>query len=137
MSTQGKWRGQVDGVWYGPIEASGTVNLSATITGAAQVTAAVFVDEPVLQNSAGFLYFEKQYKYKYNIEEDALVVLEKAAQRRIESKQLVTLEKTFKDMGVAYKDAYKEAFVSILAELRAEIQAAEDEQIALIIASML
>lgn len=89
------------------------------------------------RNSAGFTYLEKQYKYKYNIEDEAVVVLEKAAKQRLESEQLVTLEKTFDDVGIVYRDAYKEAFTLILEQLRAEMQAAEDEQIAIIIASML
>lgn len=41
MSTQGQWRGNVDGVWYGPDEAGapGFVNLSATLTGGGSVEA--------------------------------------------------------------------------------------------------
>lgn len=93
------------------------------------------LDQPIL--SGGIINFASQYKYRYNVEEDVAAVLKQAAKRRIESKQLVTLEKTFRDMGVAYKDAYREAFVVILAQLRAEIQEQEDEQIAMIIASML
>ena len=36
MSTQGQWRGEVDGVWYGPVDAGaagGFVNLSAVLGG--------------------------------------------------------------------------------------------------------
>lgn len=96
-------------------------------------------DQPI--QGGGIINFASQYKYRYNVEEEAVPVLEQAAKQQIEQKQLVTLEKTFRDMGVAYKDAYKDAykevFAIILAQLRAEIQEQEDEQIAIIIASML
>lgn len=41
MSTQGQWRGDIDGLWYGADGGGGpaTVNLAATLTGAGVVTA--------------------------------------------------------------------------------------------------
>lgn len=93
------------------------------------------LDQPIL--SGGLLDFASKYKYRYNVDEEVITVLEKAARERIDRRQLVTLEKTFRDMGVAYRDSYRDAFVAILAQLRIEKQEAEDEQIMAIIASML
>lgn len=94
--------------------------------------------EPVVQiNGAGFLrYDRKHYKYKYKLQEDALQAIEQAAETRIKSKQITTLQSALERMGVVYHDAYKAAFIEILAQLRAE-QDAEDEQIAQIIAALL
>jgi hypothetical protein len=43
MSTQGQWRGEVDGLWYGPVTAGGpsVVNLAANLTGGGSVDANV------------------------------------------------------------------------------------------------
>ena len=96
--------------------------------------------QETVTNSAGFARLDRgHYRYKYKIEEEALQALEKAAQERIDTRQIATLEKTFKRLGVVYEDAYKQAFVEILAQLRAEkaAQDAEDEQIAQIIAALI
>lgn len=43
MSTQGQWRGDVDGDWFGDVGSGSIVNLSAVLTGAGNVSANVSV----------------------------------------------------------------------------------------------
>lgn len=93
-----------------------------------------------ITNGAGFLRLDRgHYKYKYKLKEEEIEAIEKVAKASITEKQLSTLQSTFERIGIAYNDAYKSAFYEILAQLRAEqaAQAAEDEQIAAIIAALL
>ena len=96
--------------------------------------------EETQRNGAGFARLDRgHYRYKYKIKEDALKALEQAAQERIATQGMATLQKTLERLGVVYEDAYKQAFIEILAQLRAEkaAQDAEDEQIAQIIAALI
>jgi len=93
-------------------------------------------------NSAGLLQLHRQYKYSYQAEQKLAAIQPEIARALTEQAvEVVGLQASqeqakaaLQRMGIAYREAYQEIFAELVAEMR---QAQEDEQVALIVASLL
>lgn len=88
----------------------------------------------------GGVRLRKTYQYKYQAELDKLApevasaISAKAVEVVSQEASQAQARETLARMGIAYQQAYQEIFAELVAEMR---QAQEDEQIALLVASIL
>ena len=155
MSTQGQWRGEVDGVWYGPVTSDGTVNLSATLTGFGDVNATLAEsgESNEIQPIGGYnprkhgkdsywarLLSSPVARHIESLPDEVAQVIETEAVQKFEQPKLSKaqaerdMRASLDSLGFAYRAAYKEIYLELVAEMH---QQQEDEQIAAIVAALL
>ena len=125
MSIQGQWRGNVDGDWFGALESSSVVNLSAVLTGAGYVSA----NPSFLGVDASSGYFEpnirrrtKKEAYK---EREALRLkiesIQQVAEKVVEKAAKPKIEVDTKEIEYYYRPDIADLTKLLMAELRVTV----------------
>lgn len=85
MSTQGQWRGEVDGVWFGPVDGGSVVNLSATLTGSCLVSANLEIEAQLTDTHDGWWAAQHKKPKKKTEQEKAQEQLEQVIEQAVQA----------------------------------------------------